>query len=252
MQRSAAGRDPPVGLRTVDLTAQDAYIDCPTGSSAPGPATRWCTRPSTWSPTRTGGWPAGIRAWPPSPARTGCCRWRWPATSSTAPPPPSRTGRCTGSGRYRNLWWWAGDRDEVAALLPVAEGVLRWFAEFARDGLLTDVTGWVLLDWASVQGRGAGAVLNGLWGRALTDFAEMAACRRPRPARWARAQHRRLAEAYRIFFDPERGGYRDWARDGVAARASATTPPRRQSSAASSRPRRGPRCCGSRWRGRTG
>ncbi|MFJ8828466.1 hypothetical protein [Micromonospora aurantiaca] len=206
-----------VGLRTVDLTAQDAYIDCPTreqrawtGDSVVHQAVDLVTNPdwrlARWHP-RLAAVPGPDGLLPMAVA----CDFEHRATTTI----PDWSLHWIRS--VRNLWWWAGDRDEVAALLPVAEGVLRWFAEFARDGLLTDVTGWVLLDWASVQGRGAGAVLNGLWGRALTDFAEMAAWLGDHGrARWARAQHRHLAEAYRIFFDPARGGYRDWAHDGVA------------------------------------
>ncbi|MDM4784439.1 hypothetical protein [Micromonospora sp. b486] len=104
------------------------------------------------------------------------------------------------------MWWWAGDRDEVAALLPVAEGVLRWFAEFARDGLLTDVTGWVLLDWATCR-----AVARGGAERAVGTCADRLrrdgrVARRPRPgplgARAAPPSRRGVP----IFFDPARGG----------------------------------------------
>ncbi|MDM4784442.1 hypothetical protein [Micromonospora sp. b486] len=140
-----------VGLRTVDLTAQDAYIDCPTreqrawtGDSVVHQAVDLVTNPD-WRLAR---WHPRLAA---VPGPDGLLRWRWPAISSTAPPPPSRTGRCTGSGRCATCGGGPATRDEVAALLPVAEGVLRWFAEFARDGLLTDVTGWVLLDWPACR-----------------------------------------------------------------------------------------------------
>ena len=74
-----------------------------------------------------------------------------------------------------NLWRYTGDRERVARLLPVAEGVLRWFEAFAADdGLASDVTGWVIIDWSSVSVDGKSSVLNALWARGLRDFAEMA------------------------------------------------------------------------------
>ena len=33
-----------------------------------------------------------------------------------------------------NAWRYVGDRDALAALLPVAEGVLRWFLPVSRTG----------------------------------------------------------------------------------------------------------------------
>ena len=74
-----------------------------------------------------------------------------------------------------NLYRYVGDRDEIAALMPVVEGVLRWFEPYVDDdGLLRDVIGWVIIDWASVETDGVSAALCGLWARGLLDFAEMA------------------------------------------------------------------------------
>ena len=110
-----------------------------------------------------------------------------------------------------NAWRYAGDRDYVARLLTVAEGVLRWFEPFAAEhGLLSDVTGWVIIDWSSVSVDGESSVLNALWARGLLDFAELAewlgdAGR----ARWARALHARLRAAFERFWDPRRRLYVD-------------------------------------------
>jgi alpha-L-rhamnosidase len=115
-----------------------------------------------------------------------------------------------------NLFRWTGDAGLVSDLLPVAERVLRWFTPYLHDGLLTDVPGWVLIDWASVQGRGAGAALNGLWARGLRDLEEMARWLGDNGrANWARHMHSRLAGPYQRFWDPVRGAYRDWLRDGT-------------------------------------
>ena len=53
-----------------------------------------------------------------------------------------------------NLYRYVGDRDEIARLLPVVEGVVRWFEPFLDDdGCLVDVFGWLIIDWASVLHR---------------------------------------------------------------------------------------------------
>jgi hypothetical protein len=73
------------------------------------------------------------------------------------------------------LWRHTGDRDLVSRLLARAEVLLRWFVPFqGDDGLLAHVTGWVLIDWSAVGTPGASAALNGLWARALLEFAELA------------------------------------------------------------------------------
>jgi len=119
-----------------------------------------------------------------------------------------------------NLWRYTGNRDAVQRLLPVAEGVLRWFEPF-RDasGLASDVTSWVIVDWASVSVQGQSAVLNALWARGLRDFAEMVewlgdAGR----AGWARARHAELSSAFERFWDAGRGLYVDCAVGGAPQR----------------------------------
>ncbi|GAA1025475.1 alpha-L-rhamnosidase-related protein [Amycolatopsis albidoflavus] len=199
------------GLRTVDLTAQDAYIDCPTREQR------------AWTGDSVVHQSVDLLANPD----WRLARWH-PRLAASPRPDGMLPMAVAGDYEHRdgvyipdwalhwvrsvhNLYRWTGDAGLVAELLPVAERVLRWFEPFSRGGLLTDVTGWVLLDWASVQGRGASSVLNGLWGRALLDFAEMAewlgdAGR----ARWARGRHDELAAAFEQYWDEDRGGYRDW------------------------------------------
>jgi hypothetical protein len=206
-----------VGLRTVDLTAQDAYIDCPTreqrawtGDSVVHQAVDFLTNPD-WS----------LAVWHPQLAASArpdgmlsmavVCDFERGSTYI-----PDWALHWIRS--VFNIYRWAGDADVVASLLPVAENVLRWFEQFETGGLLKDVTGWVLLDWASVQGFQTSAVLNGLWGRALCDFAAMAAWLGDGGrARWARGQHRRLRSAFQAFWDDARGAYCDGWRAGVSA-----------------------------------
>ncbi|MEM9515674.1 MAG: alpha-L-rhamnosidase C-terminal domain-containing protein [Actinomycetota bacterium] len=110
-----------------------------------------------------------------------------------------------------NLYRYVGDREEIAAHLVVAEGVLAWFDAFVDDrGLLRDVVGWVIIDWSAVSTDGACAALNGLYGRALREFAEMAGWLGDggRVA-WARLRHERLRSGFEALWDPLRQRYID-------------------------------------------
>ena len=110
-----------------------------------------------------------------------------------------------------NLHRYVGDPAEVASLLPTVEGVLRWFEPFlGDDGLLRDVYGWVIIDWSSVSNRGACTALNGLWGRALLEFAEMAEwLGDANRASWAASRHAALTDGFERLWDPTRQRYVD-------------------------------------------
>ena len=117
-----------------------------------------------------------------------------------------------------NLYRYVGDRDEIATLLPTVEGVLRWFEPFVGDdGLLRDVYGWVIIDWSSVDTRGACAALNGLWGRGLQEFAEMSRWLGDgNRADWADTTHASLTTGFDALWDPDRERYVDSIRGGAA------------------------------------
>ncbi len=116
-----------------------------------------------------------------------------------------------------NLYRYVGDKDQIAALLPAVEGVVRWFLPFVDEhGTPVDVPGWVIIDWASVYSDGVSATLCGLWGRALNEFAEMSkwvgdAAR----ANWAIQQHARLSNGFERLWDTQRGRYADVIENGV-------------------------------------
>lgn len=202
-----------VGRRSVDLNSHDAYLDCPTreqrawtGDMVVHQMVDFATNPD-W--------------------RLAC----WNVELCASPRPDGMLPMAAGgdfeafdSGfipdwalhwvrALHNLWRYTGNRERVAALMPVAEGVLRWFEPFAdRDGLASDVTGWVIIDWSSVSVDGKSSVLNALWARGLRDFAEIAEWMGDTGrARWARERHARLCDAFEIFWDPERALYVDCA-----------------------------------------
>ncbi len=119
--------------------------------------------------------------------------------------------------QVRRLWEYTGDREAVAGLMPVAEGILRWFDRFtARDGLVADVPGWVLIDWSPVQVEGRSAALNALVARAYRDVAELSdALGDAGRAAWARDRHAAIAAGFEAFWDPARGAYRDTVAHGA-------------------------------------
>lgn len=206
-----------VGLRTVDLNAQDAYLDCPsreqrawTGDSVVHQSVDLIANPDwslpTWNPQlldqpRADGLLPMIGAGDfAMPDQVSIPDWALHWIRSVY-----------------NLYRYTGDRELVASMLPAAESTLRWFTDFLGcDGLLREVTGWVLIDWAPVPVSGASASLNALWGRALLDFAEIAAwLGDTNRAEWARGHHRRLRGAFEAFWDERRGAYREHIVDGA-------------------------------------
>jgi hypothetical protein len=110
-----------------------------------------------------------------------------------------------------NLYRYVGDRDEIGRLLPVVEGVVRWFDPFIDEaGCAVDVFGWVLIDWSAVYTQGVSGALNGLLARALLEFAEMASWLGDEGrARWARSRHAALAAGFERLWDEQRGCYGD-------------------------------------------
>jgi hypothetical protein len=68
-----------------------------------------------------------------------------------------------------------GDHAATLRLLPIVEGVLRWFEPYIDEhGTLGHVPEWNLIDWASVFSSHRSSLFTGLWARGLADFAEMA------------------------------------------------------------------------------
>ena len=212
-----------VGLRTVDLCALDAYVDCPTreqrawtGDSVVHQMVDLVANPD-WS----------MAIWHPQLAGA-------PRADGMLP----MAAACDFAGDHHmfipdwslhwvrsvhNLYRYTGDRDLVADLLPVAEGTLRWFEPFLdADGLLDGVSGWVLLDWGSVYSEGSSSTLNALWARALDDLAEMSAwLGNAGTASWAKDRRDTVARGFDRFWDESRGVYVDHVVDGVPRRAAA-------------------------------
>ncbi len=210
-----------VGRRTVSICSLDAYIDCPTreqrawaGDSVVHQMVDLATN-DDWSLAR----------WHPS---------------LTASPRPDGMLPMAVAGDVEfydftiipdwalhwvhsvwNLHRYVGDRAEIAGLLPVVEGVLRWFERFcATEGPLAgvpdEVFGWVIIDWSSVYTEGVSSALCGLWGRGLLEFAAMADWLGDGGrAEWARAAHAQLARGAELLWDPERERYVDSMVGGV-------------------------------------
>ncbi len=215
-----------VGLRTVDLCALDAYVDCPTreqrawtGDSVVHQMVDLVANPD-WSMPR----------WHPELAAETRADGMLVMAAASDFADDDRTFVPDWSLHWirsvHNLHRYTGDRALVAELLPVAVRALRWFESYlGDDGLLSDVSGWVLLDWSSVYSRGCSSTLNALWARALEDVAELAEWLGDTgTAAWARDRRRGVAAAFEVFWDEGRGVYVDHVVDGEVRRAAAQHP----------------------------
>lgn len=205
-----------IGLRTVDLCALDAYVDCPTreqrawtGDSVVHQSVDLVTNPD-WSMAR---WHPELAA----AARTDGMLAMAAASDFAADDRffvPDWSLHWVRS--LHNLYRYTADRELIADLLPAAERTLRWFESYlAPDGLLEWVDGWLLLDWASVYSHGKSSILNALWARALDDFAEMSRwLDNSGNARWAEERRAGVAASFDQFYDQSRGIYIDHILDG--------------------------------------
>jgi alpha-L-rhamnosidase len=200
-----------IGLRTVDACALDVYVDCPTreqrawtGDFVVHQMVDFTTNPDrsmatfqpwlTASPRHDGMLPMAVAG--DIEANDLAYIPDWPLHWIRS---------------VHNVMRWAGDTGLVDELLPMVDTVLRWFVPFlAEDGLLRDVPGWTLVDWATVPTVGASASLNALWARGLSDAVDL--------ARWrgdlGRATfYQRLLDdlrgAFEAFWDEGRGVYRE-------------------------------------------
>ena len=212
-----------VGLRTVDLCALDAYVDCPTreqrawtGDSVVHQMVDLVANPD-WSMAR---WHPQLAAAPRADGMLAMA-----AASDFAADDrmfiPDWSLHWVRS--VHNLHRYTGDRDLVAELLPVAERTLRWFESYlADDGLLHDVSGWVLLDWASVYSSGCSSTLNALWARALEDLADVARwLGNEGTAAWALERRAGVAAGFDAFWDGDRSVYVDHVVGGSQRPAAA-------------------------------
>jgi alpha-L-rhamnosidase len=213
-----------VGLRTVDLCALDAYVDCPTreqrawtGDSVVHQMVDLIGNPD-WSMAR----------WHPELAAAPRSDGMLPMAAASDFAADDRMFIPDWSLHWvrslHNLYRYTGDRELVARLLPVAEGVLRWFESYLDHdaGLLRNVSGWVLLDWASVYSKDCSSTLNALWARALGDLVDMAEwLGNAGTAAWAKARRAAVAAAFDAFWDERRAVYVDHLVDGTAQRPAA-------------------------------
>lgn len=205
------------GVRTVQLNSHDAFIDCPTREQR-----AWVGDSVVHQMVHL----ATNRDW----------RLAWHYLTLGASPrsdgilPMSVVGDVEASGGLTipdwSLHWthglynryrFSGDRDVVKALMPAAEGILRWYAPYQTTaGALKDVAEWNLVDWSSVSVEGASAVLTALWARGLREFAEMAAWLEENASRrWAEGLYERAKAGFEAFWDEARGSYIDHIVDGV-------------------------------------
>lgn len=209
-----------VALRTVDLCSRDAYMDCPTREQRAWVADSIIHQ--SVDLTNNTNWSLAIRNVQLLGHARGDGLLPMAAAADFSNPSlvtiPDASLHWTRT--VHNLYRYTGDEDLVTGLMPTFESVLRWFLPFQDDdGLLRDVTGWVLVEWAPTEVDGAVAALNGLWGRALLDFAEIAEWLGDLGrARWARTVHTRLREGFERFWDADRRIYTDSFQNGARSR----------------------------------
>lgn len=208
------------GRRTVDLCSLDTYVDCPTREQrawsvdAVVPTMVDLATSDRWDLPR---WSLELRSVP-----RGDGMLPMVVVADLDGPVYIPLVVCHQVRALRELWRYTGDRELVGDLLGTYRRAVAWFADLQRDdGLVWDVPGWMFVDWTAVETRGASAILNGLWGRALLDLTELArAIGDEATERWAQERHRRLRAGFERFWDPVRGRYLDHVAEEGGVQAS--------------------------------
>nr|MDQ3578963.1 hypothetical protein [Actinomycetota bacterium] len=162
------------GARTVDLCSTDAFIDCPgreqrawIADSYVQMLVSYVTNPD-WelirhhlTLTSRSRHPSGLLA-----AAAACDFAR---VGLTTPDYSLHWIRALAA-----YWRHSGDETFVAALRPIAEGILeRYEAQRGSSGLLEDFPGWVFLDWAQVGRDSITGAHDALHAAALEAYAEL-------------------------------------------------------------------------------
>jgi hypothetical protein len=131
-----------VGLRTVDLCAFDAYVDCPTREQRAwtGDSVVHQMVDLTCNPDWT------VARYHPQLAASPRADGMLPMAAASDFEHQDATVIPDWALHWirslHNLWRWTGDRDLVGELLVPAEGVLRWYDRWrGDDGLVHDVSG---------------------------------------------------------------------------------------------------------------
>jgi hypothetical protein len=105
-----------------------------------------------------------------------------------------------------------GDTSVVNDVFPNVARAVAWFEHHVGDdGLLWNVPGWIFIDWAEVDKRGAPASLNALFVQALGHAVALADQQHAAAlaGRWRALAARAAAAANRLLWDDVRGVYVD-------------------------------------------
>jgi hypothetical protein len=132
----------------------------------------------------------------------------------------------------RDYWQHTGDAQAAGDLLPGVQAVLDYFERrVTDDGLVGKLTGWQCADWCpqwdkSIDGNGVppgtlagrSAFVNLITAVTLDQAAELAESAGRDGGEWRRRSARLKSAVHRLFYDPQRGLYRDTP-DGPIASA---------------------------------
>jgi len=162
-----------VGRYTLELCMHDAYVDCPWreqaqwwGDARVETLVNYYTFGDTLLVRR------GLRQIARSQTEDGRIMGVYPAEFQLGYIPDYFAAWIMSLNDY---YLFAGDDALVRELYPAVTKIIDWYAGHTdRHGLLSDVPGWVFIDWAQVDKGGAITGLNCFYYKALQDAAELA------------------------------------------------------------------------------
>lgn len=203
-----------IGAYTTQLCMEDTFIDCP-----------WRERAQWWGDARIEARAAyyafndtqllaqGLRQLARSQTREGWIAGMYPAGEEKLLPD------------YSLLWIFSlldyyAFSDDVTLLkdlYPNVKRLLEWFKQFEGEfGLLTDVPGWLFIDWAELEKEGQSTALNCLYYQGLQVAGVIAtvAGHPEEASEYVETSHRLKRSINKYLYSPIRGLYADARKDG--------------------------------------
>lgn len=199
-----------VGRWTVQLTMEDAYVDCP-----------WRERAQWWGDARVQALvnyyafgdralvKQGLRHIAQSQSEDGCTRGVYPAGWPGSVLPTFTMLWVISVNEYREF---TGDLATVGELFPAVQRAMDFFERFrSPHELLRDLPPWLFVDWADVNTSGESAAVNALYHGALIAAACLAeaAGNAPAAAKFRDLASRTRAGMRSSFWDDQKSCFRD-------------------------------------------
>lgn len=204
------------GIRTVELSSFDAYVDCPTREQRSWVGDGVVHQLVDLATNEDWGLARNYVELGDSPRSDGILPMTVASEMESIGGLTIPDWSLSWAHGVYVLFQHEGDLERVRSHLPTMERILRWYWAYADDrGTIANVPEWNLVDWSSIFLTGRSSILTALWARSLNEFALLSeAAGNFGSAQWARFLYETAAAGFEDFWDSRRGLYVDHILEG--------------------------------------